>query len=180
MWGNENLVLILDRKCRYKGTFLSKVIFFYRPHSYKKINFEKNCSFGWLLIITNIKNMNFQNFMLTFSTSKLDERCFFSNFGGHKSFCEAPHTPVFDFWWYLLWVSKPEWTALFALGRGVHVTHSLNMIAKAFSSTFLQAGIGGTRNQDLFYCYCLTVWGQADTRLTSGMPARLMKGVYHS
>ena len=26
----------------------------------------------------------------------------------------ATNTPVLDFWWHLLWVSKPEWTALFA------------------------------------------------------------------
>ena len=27
--------------------------------------------------------------------------------------------PFLDFWWRLLWVSKPGWAALFALGRGV-------------------------------------------------------------
>ena len=39
-------------------------------------------------------------------------------------FCGATDTPVLD-WWRLLWVSKPEWEALFAIGRGVRVTHSL-------------------------------------------------------
>ena len=34
------------------------------------------------------------------------------------SFCGATDTLVFDFWWRLLWGSKPEWAALFALGRG--------------------------------------------------------------
>ena len=29
---------------------------------------------------------------------------------------------VLDFWWRLLWVSEPEWAALFALGGGVRVT----------------------------------------------------------
>ena len=29
----------------------------------------------------------------------------------------ATGTPVLDFWWRLLWVSKPEWAALFALRR---------------------------------------------------------------
>ena len=24
-------------------------------------------------------------------------------------FCWATDTPVLDFWWHLLWVSKPEW-----------------------------------------------------------------------
>ena len=40
-------------------------------------------------------------------------------------FCGAADTPVFDFWWRLLWVSKSEWVVLFMLGRGIHVTHSL-------------------------------------------------------
>ena len=34
-------------------------------------------------------------------------------------FCGATDTPVLDFWWRLLWVSKPEWAALFTHGRGV-------------------------------------------------------------
>ena len=34
-------------------------------------------------------------------------------------FCEDTDTPVLDFWWRLLWVSKPVGSALFALGRGV-------------------------------------------------------------
>ena len=34
-------------------------------------------------------------------------------------FCGATDTPVFDFWWCLLLVSKPEWAALFQLGIGV-------------------------------------------------------------
>ena len=35
------------------------------------------------------------------------------------SFYEATDTPPLDFWWCLLWVSKPEWAALFTLGGGV-------------------------------------------------------------
>ena len=34
-------------------------------------------------------------------------------------------TPVLDFWWLLLCVSKPEWPALFALGRGIYDVHFL-------------------------------------------------------
>ena len=34
------------------------------------------------------------------------------------SILEATDTPVSDFWWRLLWVLKPEWAALFALGEG--------------------------------------------------------------
>ena len=40
-------------------------------------------------------------------------------------FCRATDAPVLDFWWRLLWVSKPEWAALFVLGRGIHVTRYL-------------------------------------------------------
>ena len=32
----------------------------------------------------------------------------------------ATDAPVSDFWWCLLWVSKPEWEALATLGRGIH------------------------------------------------------------
>ena len=32
-------------------------------------------------------------------------------------FCGATDTPVLDFWWCLLWVSKPEWAALFELAE---------------------------------------------------------------
>ena len=40
-------------------------------------------------------------------------------------FSGATDTPVLDFWWRLLWVSKQEWAALFKFGRGICVTHSL-------------------------------------------------------
>ena len=40
------------------------------------------------------------------------------------SFCGATDTPVLDFWWRLLWVSKPERAALFTLDGGANVTHS--------------------------------------------------------
>ena len=70
-------------------------------------------------------------------------------------FCGATDTPVLDFWWHLLWVSKPEWAALFALGGGIHVTRSLKFTSivdtcwplgsqhgsRAVSSTYLR-GIG--------------------------------------
>ena len=36
-------------------------------------------------------------------------------------FCGATDTLVLDFWWHLLWVSKPEWTALLEFSGGVCV-----------------------------------------------------------
>ena len=73
------------------------------------------------------------------------------------SFYGVTDTPVLNFWWHVLWVSKPEWAALFAIDGGVHVTHSLRFTTGAiptkllvasvavelFSFTYLQAGIGG-------------------------------------
>ena len=78
-------------------------------------------------------------------------------------FCGSTDAPVLDFWWHLLWFSKPEWAALFTLSGGIYVTHSLrftsgatpadllavSMAAKRISSTYLWAGIGGAQNQDL-------------------------------
>ena len=43
--------------------------------------------------------------------------------------CGATDTPVLDLSWCLLWVSKPEWAALFVLGRGIHITCSLALIS---------------------------------------------------
>ena len=98
--------------------------------------------------------------------------------------CGATDTPVLDFWWCLLWISKPEWLALFIFGRGVCVTHSLSftsgvipadllapsMAAKPFSSTYLWAGIGGAWNQELS-CSC----GQCDTRQVDALLTELCR-----
>ena len=35
-------------------------------------------------------------------------------------FCGATDIPVLDFWWRLLWVSKPKWTANLALAKDMH------------------------------------------------------------
>ena len=50
-------------------------------------------------------------------------------FVGHTSIFGATDTPVSDFWWHLLWVSKPEWAALFKLCGGVRDIHSLRFIS---------------------------------------------------
>ena len=80
-----------------------------------------------------------------------------------KKICGATDTHVLDFWWCLLWVSKPECSALITLGSSVCVMHSLrftsgvtpanllaaSMAAEPISSTRLWADIGGTHNWDL-------------------------------
>ena len=40
------------------------------------------------------------------------------------SFYGTTDTPVLDFWWYLLWVLKAEWEALFTLDRSVFDVNS--------------------------------------------------------
>ena len=56
-------------------------------------------------------------------------------------------------------------TALFVLGRGVHVTHSMRftsgVTAEPFPSTYLQGGIGEAQIQHLLCRHCLTVWDHA-------------------
>ena len=41
------------------------------------------------------------------------------------SFFGATGTPVLDFWWRLLWVSKPEWVLPYSHCRGKHNVRSL-------------------------------------------------------
>ena len=103
-------------------------------------------------------------------------RFFKKNLEDISPFSGATNTPVLAFWWCLLWVSKPEWTALIMLDGGTCVTHSLSftsgatpsdllvasMAAKPFSSMYLWAGIGRAQNWDLS-CHChLTVCDQPD------------------
>ena len=52
------------------------------------------------------------------------ESQFFKNFWRHKSFLWGHQYPFLDFWQCLLWVSKPEWAALFILGGAICVTCS--------------------------------------------------------
>ena len=69
-------------------------------------------------------------------------------------FCGGTDTPVLDFWWCLLWVSKPKWAALFMHGKCVQVTcpwdspqvqhlPTLYKAAKPISCTYPWPGIGG-------------------------------------
>ena len=62
-------------------------------------------------------------------------------------FCGATDSPVLDFWCRLLWDSKSEWAALFALDRGIceHFPSGVtpadllvaSMAAEPFSSMYL-------------------------------------------
>ena len=52
----------------------------------------------------------------------------------------ATDTTVLDFWWHL-WISKPEWEALFMLGRGIHVKCSLRFNSRVTSANLLVASM---------------------------------------
>ena len=61
---------------------------------------------------------------LLFCRAQRDNLHLFLKVGGHIPFYGATDTPVLDFWWHFLWVSKPEWASLFALGGGIHTWHT--------------------------------------------------------
>ena len=54
-----------------------------------------------------------------------------------KKNCGATNTPVLGFCLCLVWISKPEWAALFTLGTGVCVTHSLKFTSGATPADLL-------------------------------------------
>ena len=56
----------------------------------------------------------------------------------------ATDTPVLDFWRCLLWVSKPEWAALFALSRGIHDIHFLRFTSGATPLLVYMASIAAS------------------------------------
>ena len=79
-------------------------------------------------------------------------------------FCGATDTPILDFWWHLLWASKPEWVLPYlSLAEAYVLCYTFPDIhlwydtcqplgsqhgSWAISSTYLQ-GIVGTQNQEL-------------------------------
>ena len=90
--------------------------------------------------------------------------CFFLKFLEDMSpFCGATDTPVSDFWWCLLWVSKPKWVLPYSsLAEAYVLCYTFPEIhlwcdtsqplggqhGSRTVSTYLR-GIGGTRNQEL-------------------------------
>ena len=53
-------------------------------------------------------------------------------------------TPVPDFWWCLLWISKPEWAVLFALCGGIHDVHFLLFTSGATFADLLMANMAAS------------------------------------
>ena len=88
---------------------------------------------------------------------------FFKFLEDMSPFCGATDTPILDFWWCLLWVSKPEWVLPYSsLVEAYVLRYTFPEIhlwcntcqplggqhgSRAVSSTYLQ-GIGGTRNRE--------------------------------
>ena len=78
--------------------------------------------------------------LFLFSHSFTQSNFFLEILGGHMSFYEATDTPIsFYFWCRLLWVSKPVWAALLALGRGVCDLCSLRITSGVTPADFLAA-----------------------------------------
>ena len=71
------------------------------------------------------------------NVSNPDCRNFFKCLEDISPFCGDTDTPVLDFWGCFLWVSKPEWAALFALGGAVHVTCSLGFTSGVIPADLL-------------------------------------------
>ena len=71
---------------------------------------------------------------------------FFKKFWEDLSpFCGATDTPIVDVWLHLLWVSKLEWAALFALGQGVCFTNSQRFTSGATHVDLLMASMATSR-----------------------------------
>ena len=103
-------------------------------------------------------------------------------------FCGAIDTPILDFWWRLLWVSKPEWVLPYSsLVEAYVLRYILPEIhlwcytcwplggqhgSWAVSSTYLQ-GIGGTRNWELSCRHSQCEIRQARRSADWAIPVRL-------
>ena len=66
------------------------------------------------------------------------------------SFYGATDTPVLNFWWHALWVS--EWASLFALGRGIHVTHSLRFFWLCSGGSRISQKGAPTKGANVLFC----------------------------
>ena len=82
---------------------------------------------SWLLGLSHTNSRCWPIYVLNRCASN-----FYKVFGGHMSFFGATGTPVLDFWWHLLWVSKPEWVLPYSLFcRGECNVHSLRSTSGA-------------------------------------------------
>ena len=85
---------------------------------------------------------------------------FFKVFGGHMSFFGATGTPVLDFWWCLLWDSKPEWVLPYSLFvDGECNIHSPRSTSGATLANLLAAGAQPVLNPHIL----LQRWGCRDS-----------------
>ena len=58
------------------------------------------------------------------------------------SFFLATGTPVLDFWWRLLWVSKPEWVLPYSLFSGTTPANLLMASTQPVTSPHTSAEVG--------------------------------------
>ena len=148
----------------------------------------------WLYFwFRNCLQWQIQDFLEGASTAKLGVKSFWSNFCWklHKNeinfflkfledmnpFCCTTDTPILDFWWRLLWVSKPEWVLPYSSLAEAYVLHytfpEIHLWcdtcqplggqhgSRAVSSTYLQ-GIGGTPMNEINWTFTLFIFTQID------------------
>ena len=72
------------------------------------------------------------------------------------SFYRAIDTPVLDFWRCVLWVSYPEWAALFVLDRGVCDIHCLRFSSGATPTDLLTASMVASHSSPICVTGLLT------------------------
>ena len=77
---------------------------------------------------------------------------FLKVFGGniHMSFLGATGTPTLDFWWHLLWVSKPEWVLPYLLFAEANVMY----IPRDPPLCYMCRPLGGWRAASPVPTYC--------------------------
>ena len=98
------------------------------------------------------ENLCFQLFDLRYFSLKYQSMSsqymffFFNFFVGHMSICGATDTPVLDFWWRLLWVSKPEWVLPYSnFAEAYVIIRSLRFTSGATPLPVYNASIAASR-----------------------------------
>ena len=84
--------------------------------------------------------------MATNFTAKLlywiDSFFFFKCLEDMSPFCGATDTPILDFWWHLLWVSKPKWVLPYSsLAEAYVIKHSLRFTSGVTPADLLAASM---------------------------------------
>ena len=137
-WEHNNVIfhsplsLLMPNDLSYAGIFFMPLL----PKKWQENNF-----------FTVMKKENVWNLEALFSFISIHEKSqlkfFFLFLEDINPFCGTTDSNVLEFWWHRLWVSKPEWTALFTLGGSISVTRSLRFMSGATPAHLLAASMPG-------------------------------------